>query len=83
MVILIEGDASSSVGVALALLVNFLSDSVNDVPALPILGLREDCGVGVSKGSTLCGGDFFSEGDIDNKPCNHLSASELQSTYAS
>ena len=74
MVILTDGDASSSVGVALALLVSFLSESVNDKLAERVLGFREDCEGSVLNGSTLCGGDCLSDGEIDSKPFRHLSA---------
>ena len=76
MVIWGDGDASLSVGSAFALLVNFLSESVNDIPALRVLEWSEDCEGEVLKGSTLVAGDFVNDGDIDNKLCSHLSACE-------
>jgi hypothetical protein len=71
MAILTDGDASSSVGVAFALLVSFLSESVNDMPALRGVGFREDCEGVALKVSISRGGDLLSDGDIDNKPYDY------------
>ena len=71
MVILTDGDASSSVGVAFALLVSFLSESVNDMPGLRGVGFREDCKGVALKGSISRGEDLLSDGDIDNKPYDY------------
>ena len=71
MVILTDGDASSSVGVAFALLVSFLSESVNDMPGLRGVGIREDCEGVALKGSISRGGDLLSDGDMDNKPYDY------------
>ena len=63
-----DEDASSSVGVAFALLLSFLSESVNDMLAQRVVAFRDDCERGVWKGSISRGGDLLSDGDIDNKP---------------
>lgn len=68
MLSLVDGDASSSVGVAFTFLVSFLSDSENDTPALRLFGFRDDREGGVLNGSILGGGEFLSDGDIENKP---------------
>ena len=66
-----DGDASSSVGLAFALLVRFLSESLNDMPARRLVGFREDCERVILKGSISRGGDLLSDGDIDNKPYDY------------
>ena len=71
MVVLTDGDASSSVGIAFGLLVRRLSESVSEMPALRDLLSRDDREGGVSYRSTLGGGDLLSDGDIDNKPCTN------------
>ena len=73
MVILFDGDASSSAGVPFARLASLLSESGNDSPALRFCGIREDCERGVLN-TSICGrGDFLSDGDIDNKFCRQSS----------
>jgi hypothetical protein len=68
MVILMDRDASSSVGVAFALLVSFLSELVNDMPAQRVVAFRDDCERVALKGSISRGGDLLSDGGIDDKP---------------
>ena len=68
MVALMDGDASSSVDVAFALPVSFLSESVNDMPAQRVVAFRDDCERVALKGSISRGGDLVSDGDIDNTP---------------
>jgi hypothetical protein len=71
MVILTDGDASSSVGIAFALLASFLSESVNDIPGLRGVGFREDCERVALNRSVSRGGDPLSDGDVDNKPYDY------------
>ena len=74
MVVLIDGDASSSVGVAFGFLVRRLNESVSEMPALRDLSFRDDRDDEVSDRSTLGSGDLLSDGDIDNNPCTTLLA---------
>jgi hypothetical protein len=61
--------ASSSVGVALALLASLLRESANDSPALRFFAFKEHLEGGVLNALIRGGGDFVSDGEIGNEFC--------------
>jgi hypothetical protein len=69
MVTLMEGDASSSVGVALVLLASLFRELVKSSPALRFSAFKEPLEGGVLKALIRVGGDFRSGGGIGSEFC--------------
>jgi hypothetical protein len=68
-----EGDASLSVGVTLALLASLLRESVNGRPALQFFAFKEYLEGDVLNAPICGGGDSLNASDIGNEICIQLS----------
>lgn len=69
-----DGDASSSPGVAFALLASLSIESVNGRLVLRVFKFKDHCEGGVRNASIWGGEGFLGDGDTDNKFCSRLSA---------